>query len=111
MSNNTILKALDLLGYKYRMTGHGFRALAKSAIKEKLGYRDEVVELQLAHTSGDPYDRARYLDERRRMMQEWADYLDRLSHAKSGPAHLTLSTRSLETPTDADRLQPTAKAA
>src|SRR3977135_4672836 len=43
MSNNTILKALERMGYKGKMTGHGFRALAMSTIKEKLGYRHEVV--------------------------------------------------------------------
>jgi integrase len=78
MSNGTILKALERLGYKGRMTGHGFRALAKSSIKERLGYREEVVDRQLAHASQDPYDRAKYLDERRVMMRDWADYLDRL---------------------------------
>ena len=79
MSNNTILKALERLGYKGRMTGHGFRALAMSTIKEKLGYRHEVVDRQLAHAPSNKvdaaYDRAKYLDERRKMMQEWSDYL------------------------------------
>ena len=80
MSNNTVLKALERLGYKGEMTGHGFRALAMSTIKEKLGYRHEVVDRQLAHAPRDKiaaaYDRAQFLDERRKMMQEWADYLD-----------------------------------
>jgi integrase len=80
MSSNTILKALGRLGYRGRMTGHGFRALATSTIKEKLGYRHEVVDRQLAHAPVDEveaaYDRAKFLDERRKMMQEWADYLD-----------------------------------
>ena len=62
------------------MTGHGFRALAMSTIKEQLGYRHEVVDRQLAHaprTKVDAaYDRAQFLDERTKMMQEWADYLD-----------------------------------
>ncbi len=49
MSNNTILFAIGRLGYKKRMTGHGFRALAMTNIKEKLGYRHEVVDRQLAH--------------------------------------------------------------
>ena len=102
MSNNAILKAINLLGYKGRMTGHGFRALAKSTIKEKLGYADEVVELQLAHTSGDPYDRAKYLDERKRMMQEWADYLDGLRE-KSGTGNVLHLARSAQTTTDKER--------
>lgn len=80
MSNNTILKGLDRLGYKGRMTGHGFRALAMSAIKEKLGYRHEVIDRQLAHQPRSKvdraYDRAEFLDERRQMMQDWADYID-----------------------------------
>src|SRR5262249_8476784 len=75
------------LGYKGRMTGHGFRALAMSAIKEKLGYRHEVVDRQLAHAHRNKvdaaYDRAMFLDERRKMMQEWADYLDGLTRADS----------------------------
>ncbi len=87
MSNGTILKALERLGYKGRMTGHGFRALAMSTIKEKLGYRHEVVDRQLAHAPANKvdaaYDRARFLDDRRKMMQEWADYLDKTAtHGK-----------------------------
>jgi integrase len=83
MSNNTILGALKRLGYKGRMTGHGFRALAMSTIKEKLGYRHEVVDRQLAHAPANKidaaYDRAKFLDERRKMMQDWADYLDKVA--------------------------------
>lgn len=91
MSNNTILFAIGRLGYKGRMTGHGFRALAMSTIKEKLGYRHEVVDRQLAHAPGNKvdraYDRAKFLDERKKMMQEWADYLDRVvSQGKVIPA-------------------------
>jgi integrase len=62
------------------MTGHGFRALAMSTIKERLGYRHEVVDRQLAHAQPDKvaaaYDRAQFLSERKTMMQHWADYLD-----------------------------------
>lgn len=83
MSNMTILKALGNLGYKGRMTGHGFRALAMSTIKERLGYRHEVIDRQLAHAHKNQidaaYDRASFLPDRRRMMQEWADYLDRVA--------------------------------
>lgn len=83
MSNNTILFAIGRMGYKGRMTGHGFRALAMSNIKEKLGYRHEVVDRQLAHAHRNKidraYDRAQFLNERRKMMQEWADYIDRLA--------------------------------
>ena len=79
MSNNTILKALERMGYKGQMTGHGFRALAMSTIKEKLGYRHEVVDRQLAHAPSSKieaaYDRAKFLDDRKIMMQEWADFI------------------------------------
>ena len=72
--------ALDRMGYRGKMTGHGFRALAMSTIMEKLGYRHEVPDAQLAHAKkGDvarAYDRAKFLDERKIMMQNWADYLD-----------------------------------
>jgi integrase len=80
MSNGAILMALKRMGYQNKMTGHGFRALAMSTIKEKLGYRHEVVDRQLAHAQKDKvasaYDRAQFLAERKKMMQEWADYLD-----------------------------------
>lgn len=83
MSNNTILFAIGRMGYKGRMTGHGFRALAMSTIKEKLGYRHEVVDRQLAHAHRSKvdraYDRAQFLDERIAMMQRWSDYLDAIA--------------------------------
>lgn len=83
MSNNTILGVFRRIGFKGRMTGHGCRALAMSAIKEKLGYRHEVVDRQLAHARKNKidaaYDRADFLDERRKMMQEWANYLDAIA--------------------------------
>lgn len=85
ISNNTILKALDRLKYGKVMTGHGFRALAMSAIKEKLDYRHEVVDRQLAHLPKSKvdkaYDRAQFLPERTAMMQDWADYIDTLKLA------------------------------
>jgi integrase len=83
ISNNTLLVVLERMGYKGRMTGHGFRALAMSTIKERLGYRHEVVDRQLAHAPKDKvasaYDRAQFLAERKKMMQDWADYIDSLS--------------------------------
>lgn len=85
MSNNTVLMALRRMGYQGQMTGHGFRALAMSTIKEKLGYRHEVVDRQLAHAQRNQvdaaYDRAQFLSERKNMMQHWADYLDALASA------------------------------
>lgn len=87
MSNNTVLKGLERLGYKGRMTGHGFRALAMTAIKERLGYRHEVIDRQLAHAAQSmvtrAYDRAQFLDERKIMMQRWSDYLDEIARNKT----------------------------
>jgi len=87
ISNNTILKGLGRLGFKKVMTGHGFRALAMSTIKEKLGYRHEVVDRQLAHLPksmvDQAYDRATFITERIKMMQDWADYIDSLSENKT----------------------------
>lgn len=94
MSNNTILGAIRRLGYKGRMTGHGFRALAMSTIKERLGYRHEVVDRQLAHAPANKvdaaYDRAKFLDERKVMMQECADYLDKVSRQGGGQSNNVL---------------------
>ena len=82
MSNGAILMALRRLGYQGKMTGHGFRALAMSTIKEKLRYRHEVIDLQLAHAKGNKvdaaYDRAQFIEDRVQMMQQWADYLDKV---------------------------------
>ncbi|WAW10406.1 integrase arm-type DNA-binding domain-containing protein [Oxalobacter vibrioformis] len=86
MSNGAILMAIRRMGYQNQMTGHGFRALAMSTIKEKLHYRHEVVDRQLAHAQKNKvdsaYDRAMFLDERKKMMQDWADYLDELQASK-----------------------------
>lgn len=81
MSNNTILKALELAGYKHRMTGHGFRGLASTALHEQ-GFDHQHIELQLAHQERNQvsaaYNHALYLKQRTAMMQHWADYLDEL---------------------------------
>ena len=81
MSNNTILKALERMGYKGRMTGHGFRGVASTILHEQ-GYPHHVIELQLAHQERDEvsaaYNHALYLKERRAMMLAWADHLDKL---------------------------------
>jgi integrase len=85
-TNFGILAALKRMGYAGKMTGHGFRSLAMGVIKERLGYRHEVVDRQLSHASGDTYgeayDRAMFLDERRVMMQQYADYLDTAASAR-----------------------------
>ena len=79
ISNNTMLFALYRMGYKSRMTGHGFRGLAATVLRE-LGYSRDVVDVQLAHAERNQvtaaYVHAEYLPERRQMMQRWADYLD-----------------------------------
>jgi len=81
MSNGTILKALDILGYKGVMTGHGFRGVASTQLNE-MGFRHDVIEAQLAHIDPDrtraAYNHAKYLPERREMMQRWADWLEGL---------------------------------
>lgn len=81
MSNNTILKALERMGYKHRMTGHGFRGIASTMLHE-MGFRHDVIELQLAHQQRNAvsaaYNHATYLPERRKMMQAWADQLGAL---------------------------------
>ncbi len=79
ISNNTMLFALYRLGYKGKMTGHGFRAVASTILNET-GFKPDVIERQLAHCERNEvrgaYNRAEYLPERKRMMQHWADYLD-----------------------------------
>ena len=79
MSNNTILKALERMDYKGRMTGHGFRGLASTILHER-GYAHEHIELQLAHAPRNAvsaaYNHALYLEPRAEMMQDWADFLE-----------------------------------
>ncbi len=82
MSENTVNAALRRLGYtKEEMTGHGFRSMASTLLHE-IGYPHAVIERQLAHGERNKvsasYNFAEYLPERRKMMQEWADYLDAL---------------------------------
>ncbi len=83
MSENAILAALRRMGYsKEEMTGHGFRAMARTILDEVLQVRPDFIEHQLAHAVRDPngraYNRTAHLAERKKMMQQWADYLDGL---------------------------------
>ena len=83
MSENAVTAGLRSLGYSGdQVTGHGFRATARTLLDEKLRYRVEVIEMQLAHAVRDPlgraYNRTKYLEERTAMMQTWADFLDKL---------------------------------
>jgi integrase len=87
MSDNAILAAMRRLGIaKDEMSGHGFRAMARTILDEVLCFRPDLIEHQLAHavrdSNGRAYNRTAHLPARHKMMQEWADYLDGL---KSGP--------------------------
>ena len=82
LSDNIINSAMCACGYDSSiMTGHGFRAMASSLLSE-LGWPVEIIDKQLAHAEKNKvraaYFRSEYLKDRKRMMQEWADYLDRL---------------------------------
>ena len=78
---HTLPLALRNLGYSCKeQTIHGFRAMARTTLDEILHIDPRLIEFEMTHSTGDPlkYNRARYLDDRRRMMQSWADYLDHL---------------------------------
>lgn len=86
-SENIALTVIHRIGYRGKMTGHGFRALARSRLAEE-GFSRDALELQLAHTiskdaTESAYNRARHLDERARMMQRWADIVDEANKDKS----------------------------
>jgi len=89
MSNNTLLFALYRMGYRGRMTGHGFRGVASTILHEE-GWPHEHIELQLAHQERDDtsaaYNHALYLKPRSKMMQAWADQLDALRRVKNDAA-------------------------
>ncbi len=83
MSDNAILAAMRRMGIpKEELSGHGFRAMARTILDEVLGVRPDFIEHQLAHAVRDPngraYNRTAHLEERKKMMQQWADYLDNL---------------------------------
>jgi integrase len=83
MSDNAVLSALRRMGYSTdEMSGHGFRAMARTVLDEVLHFRPDYIEHQLAHAVKDPngraYNRTAHLAERRKMMAAWADYLDNL---------------------------------
>lgn len=86
MSENSLNAALRRLGYtKDEMTTHGFRASARTILDEELNIEPRLIEQQLAHqvpeALGKAYNRTKHLEQRREMMQKWADYLDKLNHA------------------------------
>lgn len=83
MSNNAVLAAMRRMDIpKDQMSGHGFRAMARTILDEVLGYRVDWIEHQLAHAvrdvHGRAYNRTAHLEGRKEMMQHWADYLDQL---------------------------------
>lgn len=85
LSNNALLSAIRTMGYMGKMTGHGFRGLASTTLHEK-GYMHDAIEIQLAHTVGNSvsqaYNHAQHLDYRKKMMQEWSDFIDGLRDKK-----------------------------
>lgn len=95
MSDAAVNAALRRLGYDTRteITGHGFRAMARTILHEQLGFAPEIIEHQLAHrvpdALGTAYNRTRFLKQRREMMQRWSDYLDEL---KAGAKVVALHT-------------------
>lgn len=88
MSNNTILKALERMGYKGRMTGHGFRGVASTLLHE-MGFDHAHIEIQLAHQERNEvsaaYNHATYLKQRTKLMQHWSDYLENCTTGKVLP--------------------------
>jgi len=92
ISDNAVLSALRRMGYpKDEMTGHGFRAMARTMLAERLGVDEAIIEAQLAHSVPDAlgraYNRTEFLAQRRAMMQQWADYLDLLRRGNAVGAH------------------------
>lgn len=87
MSENTVNGALHRLGFKDEMTAHGFRAMALTMLVERLGYPQAQVEMQLGHAvkdaNGHAYNRMTWFEQRRDMLQAWADYLDVLKKSAS----------------------------
>ncbi|WP_137719327.1 tyrosine-type recombinase/integrase [Methylobacillus flagellatus] len=90
ISTNTLLYALYRLGYRHRMTGHGFRAMASTVLNES-GWNSAWIEMQLAHHDKNKvraaYNRAQYLKYRKEMMQWWSDYLEAAEQGKPLPEY------------------------
>jgi integrase len=96
MSDNAVLAAMRRMGIgKEEMTGHGFRAVARTILDEVLGFRPDLIEHQLAHAVRDPlgraYNRTAHLPERKKIMTKWADYLDKL---KAGSAVISIDQKA-----------------
>ena len=82
MSENTLLYYSNRLGYAGRNTIHGFRSVASTVLNESMKWHPDVIELQLSHQESNKvrkaYNRAEHLDERRKMMEWWSDYIESL---------------------------------
>jgi len=95
ISENTLNGALHRMGYANRLTGHGIRATISTALNE-LGYRKEWIEVQLSHVDPNQvraaYNHAAYVEQRRQMMQDWADLLDRWENGE--PVNVAPATHS-----------------
>lgn len=89
ISENTVLKVIERIGYKGRMTGHGFRSIASTYLNNLGTIRPDMIEAQLAHGDKDQvraaYNRADYMEYRKSMMQFWADTLDKMQAGKKLP--------------------------
>ncbi|HEY3698963.1 MAG TPA: integrase arm-type DNA-binding domain-containing protein [Spongiibacteraceae bacterium] len=102
MSDSAVLAALRRMGIaKEEMSGHGFRAMARTILDEVLNYRVDWIEHQLAHAvrdvNGRAYNRTAHLEGRRKMMQGWADYLDTLRLQASGGNVIPIQQKHVET--------------
>ena len=109
MSDNAVLTALRTMGFpKEEMTGHGFRAMARTMLAERLDVDEQVIEAQLAHavqgSLGRAYNRTQFMERRRTMMQLWADYLDGLRHSPTQAARLVKSAAAKDQLSDRKRV-------
>jgi integrase len=79
ISESTVNEALKRLGFKGQQTAHGFRATARTILEEQLNFEPAWIERQLAHkvkdTNGESYNRTKHVNNRRIMLQAWADFL------------------------------------
>ena len=110
MSDNGVLSALRRMGFPSdEMTGHGFRAMARTLLAERLNVDEAVIEAQLAHAVKDAlgraYNRTEFLEQRRKMLQSWADYLDKLRTGAEVIPIKRRRTRAADRPATIDKLR------
>jgi hypothetical protein len=98
MSDGTINKALRTLGYGDEQCGHGFRASGRTMLDEVLNKDQRHLEAQLAHTvkdvNGKSYNRTQFIKQRSELIQDWADYLDKLKKAKTDEEYKMAESKS-----------------